>query len=655
MLLVTQRFEDAQARADKALALRPESVDAQIVRANALAGLNMVDQAVAGIEEAIRNAPDRTAPYASLGMIQMLRGDRAQAEAAFQKAVGTDPKSVSARLALANFYWTGGKWQEAEAQLKTAHGLDPLDPLLNRAFAYLYMGTGRARDAEPYLKTVAEVVPGADGRLTLADYYISQNRIADARPILEVIQAGDGQAHTTARLRLAAIHVDSGDQASAERLVQEVLTSRPGLPDALVLRAHMLLSNARLDEALTAARAAAKGDSRSAAVQFVLGKVHAARGERSDALGAFSEAARLNPRFAAADLELARIHLATNNLVEAESHARSAVQKLPGSPDAHLLLARASMLRGDIPTAEASVKAVSAALPSSEVAQTEVGLLHLAKRDRPAARAAFERALSFNPAHYEALAALTQMDLEDKRTDGAKLRIDAAIGANPEDVRLLLLSSRVAGAAKDLPAQEQALRRALELDPNNLQAYGMLATSYVGQRRLDDAVAELETMAAKQSSRSSSVAAHTAIAMLFEAQNRPADAQARYEKVLTIDSRAAVAANNLAWLYAERGGNLDLALQLAQTAKSQLPDRPEVDDTLGWIYHKKGLPSLAIASFNRAVTTNPRNPTYHYHLGVAYAAGGDPVKARTSLERALTLNDGFSGAAEARQLLAALR
>jgi tetratricopeptide (TPR) repeat protein len=417
----------------------------------------------------------------------------------------------------------------------------------------------------------------------------------------------------------------------------------------------MLLADKKLDEALAAAHAAVKGDPRSAPVQFVLGKVHAARGERADAMGAFAEAVRLNPRMAAADLELARIHLATNNLVEAEGHARSAVEKLPGSADAHLLLARASMMRGNIPTAEASVKALSAGLPSSEVVQTEVGLLHLAKRDRPAARAAFERALSFNPAYYEALAALTQMDLEDKRPDSAKLRIDAAIGASPDDVRLVLLSSRVSGVAKDLPAQEQALRRALEMDPNNLQVYGMLATFYVGQRRLNEAVAELETMAAKQAGHPSSVAAHTAIAMLFEAQNRPADAQARYEKVLTIDSRAAVAANNLAWLYAERGGNLDMALQLAQTAKSQLPDTPEVDDTLGWIYHKKGLFSLAIASFNRAVTTNPRNPTYHYHLGVAYAAGGDPVKARTSLEKALTLNEGFSGAPEARRMLAALR
>ena len=55
-----------------------------------------------------------------------------------------------------------------------------------------------------------------------------------------------------------------------------------------------------------------------------------------------------------------------------------------------------------------------------------------------------------------------------------------------------------------------------------------------------------------------------------------------------------MAANNLAWRYAEDGGNLDVALSLAQTAKRKLPDSPEVSDTLGWIYLKKDLDTQAV-------------------------------------------------------------
>ena len=66
--------------------------------------------------------------------------------------------------------------------------------------------------------------------------------------------------------------------------------------------------------------------------------------------------------------------------------------------------------------------------------------------------------------------------------------------------------------------------------------------------------------------------------------------------VLAASPRAIVAANNLAWLYAENGGNLDVALSLAQTASQQAPDDPKVNDTLGWIFYKKSLAGQAVAA-----------------------------------------------------------
>ena len=84
------------------------------------------------------------------------------------------------------------------------------------------------------------------------------------------------------------------------------------------------------------------------------------------------------------------------------------------------------------------------------------------------------------------------------------------------------------------------------------------------------------------------------VGMLHELQNNKEEAKRWYEKALVADASAPVAANNLAWLTAEQGGNLDVAMQLAQTAKARLPDSPQVDDTLGWVYYKKGLHTLAI-------------------------------------------------------------
>src|SRR6185295_18219927 len=112
---------------------------------------------------------------------------------------------------------------------------------------------------------------------------------------------------------------------------------------------------------------------------------------------------------------------------------------------------------------------------------------------------------------------------------------------------------------------------------------------------------------------------------------------------------AAVAANNLAWIYAEEGQNLDVALQLAQTAKAQLPERPEVNDTLGWVYYKKGLATLAIPAFRDSVEKAPKSAVYQYHLGLAYAKAGDKEAARKALTAALQMDPKFSGAADAQR------
>jgi Flp pilus assembly protein TadD len=121
--------------------------------------------------------------------------------------------------------------------------------------------------------------------------------------------------------------------------------------------------------------------------------------------------------------------------------------------------------------------------------------------------------------------------------------------------------------------------------------------------------------------------------------------------VLQLDRSAVVAANNLAWIYAEDGSNIDLALTLAQTAKAKLPDQPEINDTLGWIYIKKGLGTLAVPPLEQAVARDPGNPGYLHHLGAAYALAGATDKARATLTRALALDGTSADASRSREYL----
>ena len=87
---------------------------------------------------------------------------------------------------------------------------------------------------------------------------------------------------------------------------------------------------------------------------------------------------------------------------------------------------------------------------------------------------------------------------------------------------------------------------------------------------------------------------------------------------------------------------------------AQVPDHPEFNDTLAFVYLKKQLPSLAIPPLRLAVEKAPANPAIHYHLGLAYSQIGDKVAARQALERALKLKADFDGADDARKVLRTL-
>jgi Tfp pilus assembly protein PilF len=141
--------------------------------------------------------------------------------------------------------------------------------------------------------------------------------------------------------------------------------------------------------------------------------------------------------------------------------------------------------------------------------------------------------------------------------------------------------------------------------------------------------------------------------MILEAQGNRAEARKRYEQALARDARAGVSANNLAWILIESGESLDIALQFAQVAVASMPDSAEALDTLGWTYVKKNLPAQALPHLRQSTEKDPKNPLYHYHLGMAQMMAGDRPQGRITLERSLSLNSSYPGADEARRAIAA--
>jgi len=151
-----------------------------------------------------------------------------------------------------------------------------------------------------------------------------------------------------------------------------------------------------------------------------------------------------------------------------------------------------------------------------------------------------------------------------------------------------------------------------------------------------------------------SVGANTMLAMLLEQRGQQAEAEKEYQRVLSIDPRAAVAANNLAWMYVASNRNLDEALQLAQTAYQRIPEDPNINDTLGWIYYRKNMADRAIPHLEASAQKSPKTADFHLHLGFAYIQTGNSEKARRALKQAFALKPELERSPEAVKALTLL-
>ena len=649
-LLVAGRFEDAKTRIEKVLSRDRTNVTAQILLGNALAGLQDLDRAVSEIEEAIQIDPSRAGSYMNLAALLYARRYPTAAEQAFRKAAEIAPHDANTHLALANYFWASGRMSEAEASLIRAVHEEPKHTSANRALATFYMAANRSEEAEPYFKAMANITGSGTARVALADYYLLTKRNDKAQPLLDDA-ASDPSTFAAAKARIAAMEHTAGNRQAAHATIDAVLAKEPRSKLALLVKARMLVVENLPNEALSLVKAAIAVDPSWAPAHYTLGSIYLALHDTKRARDAFSQVLRLNPRAVAAQLELSRLHLERGDLQSSANMAQEAVALQPDNALAHLLLARALMGRGDLDQAEAHMQALLQQSPTSAPVHAQMGTLMLLKQDRVRAARYFTRAAELDPNLVEPLVGLITIDVAEYRYADARTRLEAQLTRRPRDPALLLLASGVYGVAGDNSLAERSLRALIEVDPSNLQAYGQLALLYYRQKKLAQALIEFEELARRQPT---SVAPETMLGMLLQVSNRPVDAEPHYEQALNIDPTAAVAANNLAWIYAETGGSLDTALQLAQTAKLQLPDLPEVDDTLGWIYFKKEMMTLAVPRLEESVRKTPRNPVYLFHLGMAYAKQDQVEKARESLQKALAIDSNFANAEEAKATLATL-
>jgi tetratricopeptide (TPR) repeat protein len=450
---------------------------------------------------------------------------------------------------------------------------------------------------------------------------------------------------------LISHYLDTGKIGEAEAKVKDILEQDKRDLTGRFFDARIRLAKGNTDEAISLLQGVVKDEPQFAVAHHFLGVAFLQKGQMVQAREAFTEAVKLNPNLPEARTALARIYLVEGSTDLAIGQAQAAIQLNPRNVQAAIIAGDAYLLKGDTAKSKQVFEAIAKALPNEPLGPYSLGLVAHAEKNDAKALAYFEEALSKKPTAIEPMVQIVQIRIAQGKLSEARERVTKQLEASPNNPLLYNLLGQLWMQAKDTGQAEIAFKKAIELDNSILTSYMSLGQLYQQAGKLDQAAQEYEAVLQKNST---VVSAHILLGMIHERRKEYDKAQAQYEQALKLNPKFAPAANNLAWLMAEQGANLDVALSYAQTAREQKPDDPNIADTLGWIYYKKNAYLLAVNLLKEAVEKLPNDPVVQIHYGMAQYKNGNAAGAKKALQSSLKLSKDFSGSEEARQTLSGL-
>ena len=645
------KTDDAQKEIKFVLERSPNDIDALLNLGFLQAQRKKLADAEGTFNHVLELHPNHIGALEGLASVKTNAGDLGAAERYLKLAVDTNPRSVPAHLALIRFYITSGRAAEAEPLFSKAlqTGMDDLRIL--EAQAGYYEGLKRFGDAEAVVQKIQTSHANDPKYWTiLGDFYVRIGDWDKAKVELARVHLLHKDNREALR-KLIEVQLTLNDRKSAEALIGELLTKNAQDSYGHMFKGRLFLSAGQVDAAIAEFAVAQKYAPNSAALHYWLAQGHIQKDELLAARQELDTALRYDPNHHDARLNLAKLENAAGAIESALSDAARLIKSSPEDTDAMLVYGEALIRKGDYAAAKKIVRTVLNRAPANWEAHRLSGILFLSDKNLADARKEFLQAWNLQPQSKALLENVVLGYFAAKQPDAAADFLRNAIRSRPGDALLYRELGHVYLWQKNRAAAIPAFQKALGLSPADPDTSVLLADTYIAEKQPAQAV-QLIGDAVREHPNDADLMFRAG--MIFEKLRLWEDARKAYERVIQLDSNRALAKNNLAWLLAEHGGNMDVALALAQQAKEKLNDSPHVNGTIGWIYFKKGIYQTAREYLKQCVDKDQGNPTFHFQLGMAEWKLGNLPEARVALRKALRLDPGFPEAPLARAALAQL-
>ncbi len=623
----------ARQQIDRALHLDPKNVRAEIVEMKLDLSSSNLDRAEKQCAVLKQMSPSDEQVYALCGLAEIGEKRYPAAELDFRQALRLDPNSAENYQNLANLLDLEGQTAQAEALVSAGVKSHPDSLDLDLCLADLYVRHGHLAGADNLFTSLENRPKPFPGLLvTLGNFWMWRNELP--RAVAEFRAAESAAPSELVEKNLASAYLTMHDIPRAERFTHAVLLRDPKDPDAQALLGALEYLQGDYPEAGAMLQAALKGNPDSILAEYYLGLTWLATGQTGRAKGAFGNCVEDNGKFLQAYVRLGQIALDSGDWRLGAEYARKVLAINSGAVDGYLLLAQADMIRGDLAEAGKIITA-GEKMPHAPRALREVAVRYdIARKNFPEADREFSEVLdgASDPAplvewYASALSSAGEAPL-------AIARVQASLASSPSNPALAELLARLYFNAGQVAKAEASVRQALAESPSRSTAHELLGE--ILERRGENAQAASEYAAAIHED-PAGIAGFLLAGNLAMREGRYEQAESYFDSARLASPGSDPVKLALARCWAERDTNLDQALGLAQALKSRFPENPQVSDTLGWVYHEKGINPLAVEQLESAARALPRDGLVEFHLGMTLLTAGRKSTARARLALALKL------------------
>jgi Tfp pilus assembly protein PilF len=615
--------EDSAKRAREIIASSPNNLDAVDTLAFTQWRLGNAEAAESLLEEALAKTPSHLQSSVALARVRLSRKDFAGAEQALKEALANAPKSGAAALALSRLYIVGRKLDLAETYAKQAVQLDGSSGLALLTLGALEIESGRKDQAEQTYKRLS-ALPDKRYKSVHAMFVYQSGRQKEAIAEFESISKADPDDRL-ARGRLVAAYTIAGQVAEARRIVEQALKRNPKDGDALVQHSTFLLQDGNSAQAEQELRSALHSSHDSAQTHWALARLYHVTGKVPLERSELQEVLRLRPDMLGARLQLARGFTLANDPASALAVLDQTPLRQKHTQPVIIERNWALRAKNDWSAFRMGVED-GLALGRSPDLLLQDGMARMNLGNYAAAWADAEEILKQSPGDARGAGLLAESLRAQKQASKALDTLRKLAAENPKSAPLQKLYGDWLQSTGDHATARNAYRAAKAADARYIEADFALVSVDIAENQ-NEAARQTLTELVKTNPRNVK-----ALLLLAGVEPKPVDAMADYRKVIEIDQRNVAALNNLAYMMALE--DPEGALKYGQQAMELAPDSAMVQDTLGWIYYRKGVYETAVQYLQTAVKKEP-TPRRQFHLALSYIKHGDKDRGRDLLQSAL--------------------